>query len=60
MANSMENDSSFIRDRSDNNIFNNHDNAAVASDVETNDINKLKTEVVPLKMFVTEQLYMIK
>ena len=61
MANSMGDDSSFIREESDNNIFNSRDNAAVAnSDVETNDINKLKTEVVALKMFVTEQLYNIK
>ena len=61
MANSMGDDSSFIREESDNNIFNSRDNAAVAnSDVETNDIDKLKTEVVALKMFVTEQLYIIK
>ena len=53
--------SSFIREESDNNIFNCSDNAAVAnSDVETNDINKLKTEVMTWKLFVTEQLYIIK
>ena len=47
MANSMGDASSFIREESDNNIFNCSDNAAVAnSDVETNDINKLKTEVM--------------
>ena len=61
MAKSMGDDSSFIREKSDNNTFNSRDNAAVAnSDVETNDINKLKTEVVALKMLVTEQLYIIK
>ena len=61
MANSMGDDSSFIREEADNNIFNSRDNSTVAnSDVETNDINKLKTEVVALKMFVTEQLYIIK
>ena len=43
----MGHNSSFIREESDNNIFNRSDNAAVAnSDVETNDINKLKTEVM--------------
>ena len=57
----MGDDSSFIREESDNNILNRSDNMAVAnSDVETNDINKLKTEVMALKMFVTEQLYIIK
>ena len=40
MAKSMGDDSSFIREESDNNIFNSRDNVAVAnSDVETNDIN---------------------
>ena len=61
MANSMGDDSSFIGEESDNNIFNNRDYPTVAnSDVETNDINKLKTELVALKMFVMEQLYIIK
>ena len=41
--------------------FHRSDNVAVAnSDVEIIDVNKLKTEVVALKMFVTEQLYIIK
>ena len=53
MANSAENDSNFISEESDNNIFN-------RSDVEIIDVNKLKTEVMVLKMFVTEQLYIIK
>ena len=53
MANSAENDSNFISEESDNNIFN-------RSDVEIIDVNKLKTEVMVLKMFVTEQLYFIK
>ena len=57
MANSIGDDSSFIREESGNNIFNSCDNAAVAnSDIETNDINKLKTEVVALKIIVTKQL----
>ena len=61
MANSMGDDSNFIREESDNNIFNHSDNAAVAnSEVEIIDVNKLKTEVAALKMFVTEQLYIIK
>ena len=61
MANSMGDERSFIREESDNNIFNSRDNPAVTnSDIETNDINKLKTEVVGLKMFVSEQLYIIK
>ena len=41
--------------------FHRSDNVAVAnSDVEIIDVNKLKTEVAALKMFVTEQLYIIK
>ena len=61
MAKSMGDDSNFISEESDNNIFNRSDNAAVAnSDVEIIDVNKLKTEMAALKMFVTEQLYIIK
>ena len=61
MVNSVENDRNFISEESGNNIFNHSDNVAVAnSDVEIIDVNKLKTEVVALKMFVTEQLYIIK
>ena len=61
MANSMGDDSNFTREESDNNIFNHSDNSAVAnSKVEIIDVNKLKTEVAALKMFVTEQLYIIK
>ena len=57
----MGDDSNFISEDSDNNIFNHGDNAAVAnSDVEIIDVNKLKTEMAALKMFVTEQLYIIK
>ena len=40
---SMVDDSSFINEESDDNIFNRSDNTAVAnSDVEINDANKLK------------------
>ena len=40
MAKSTGDDSSFIREESDNNIFNSRDNVTLAnSDVETNDIN---------------------
>ena len=61
MANSVGDDSNFIREESDNNLFNCSDNVAVAnSDVQIIDVNKLKTEVVALKMFVTEQLFIIK
>ena len=57
----MATDSNFISEESDNNIFNRNDNAAVAnSDVDIIDANKLKTEKAALKMFVTEQLYIIK
>ena len=39
----MVDDSSFINEESDDNIFNRSDNTAVAnSDVEINDANKLK------------------
>ena len=61
MANSMGDDSNFISEESDNSIFNRSDNAAVGnSDIEIIDVNKLKTEVEALKIFVTEQLYIIK
>ena len=57
----MVDDSSFINEESDDNIFNRRDNTAVAnSDVEINDANKLKTEIMELKMFVTKQFYIIK
>ena len=57
----MKDGSNFISEESDNNIFNRSDNTAVPnSDTEIIDINKLKTEAVTLKMFVTEQLYIIK
>ena len=47
---SMVDDSSFINEESDDNIFNRSDNTAVAnSDVEINDANKLKTETMELK-----------
>ena len=50
VANSMVDDSSFINEESDDNIFNRSDNTAVAnSDVEINDANKLKTEIMELK-----------
>ena len=55
MANSTGYDSSFINEESDNNIFNRSGSVAVAnSDFEINDVNKLKTETMALKMFVTE------
>ena len=61
MANSMVDESSFINEESDNNIFNRSDNTAVAnSDVEINNVNKLKTEIMALKIIVTEQLYIKK
>lgn len=61
MANSTGYDSSSINEESDNNIFNRSDSVAVAnSDFEIKDVNKLKTETMALKMFVTEQFYIIK
>ena len=61
MRNNKGDDGNFISEESDNNIFNRNDNAAVAnSDVEIIDVNKWITEVAALKMFVTEQLYIIK
>ena len=61
MANSTGYDSSSINEESDNNIFNRSGSVAVAnSDFEINDVNKLKTETMALKMFVTEQFYIIK
>ena len=59
--NSIGDDSSFVHEESDNIIFDRSDNtAATNSDVESNDVNKLKTDAVALKMFVTEQFYIIK
>ena len=61
MANSMGDDNNFISKESDTNKFNRSDKVAVAnSDLEIFDVNKLKIEVAALKMFVTEQLYIIK
>ena len=68
MANSVEDDSSFINEESDNNVLNLIDKTAVANDtandvandVEINDANKLKTKVMPLKMVVTKHLQIIK
>ena len=68
MANSVEDDSSFINEESDNNVLNLIDKTAVANDtvndvandVEINDANKLKTEVMALKMVVTKHLQIIK
>ena len=57
----MGDDNNFISKESDTNKFNRSDNVAVAnSDLEIFDVNKLKIEVAALKMFVTEQLYIIK
>ena len=64
----MVDDSSFINEESVNNIFNCSDNtfnridntAFANSDVEINDVNKLKAEVMASKMLITEQLYIIK
>ena len=61
MVNSLGDDSSFINEESDNNIFDRSDNNTVAnSDVGINKLNKLKTEVMALKMLVTKQFYIIK
>ena len=64
MASSVEDDSSFINEESDNNVLNLIDKTAVANDtvndVEINDTNKLKTEVMALKMVVTKHLQIIK
>ena len=61
MANSMVDDSSFINKESDNNVFNRSNNKAVTnSDVEINDVYKFNTEVMTLKILVTEQLYTMK
>ena len=55
MANSVGDDSNSISEKSDINIFNRSDNLAVAnSEVEIIDVNKFKTEVAALKMFVTK------
>ena len=61
MANSMKHDNSFINKESDNDSVARSDSTAVAnSKNEINNVNKLRTEVITLKFFVTEQLYIIK
>ena len=57
----MKDGSHFISEESDNNIFNRSDNVAVAnSDVGIIDGNKLKTEVMVLKVIVSGQLCITK
>ena len=59
MAKIMGDNSSFINEESDNKFSDcSDDNVVINSDV--NDVTKLKTELLALKMFVTDQLYILK
>lgn len=61
MANSVGDNSSFINEEPESNIFDSSDNTVVAnSDCEISDVNKSKIEVIALKIVVTEQVYIIK
>ena len=59
MSKIMGDNSSFINEESDNKFSDcSDDNVVTNSDV--NDVTKLKTELLALKMFVTDQLYILK
>ena len=59
MAKIMGDNSSFINEKSDNKFSDCSDDTVVTNS-DVNDITKLKTELMALKMFVTDQLYILK
>ena len=59
MAKVMGDNSSFINEESDNKFSDCSDDAVVTNS-DVNDVTKLKTELMALKMFVTDQLYILK
>ena len=59
MAKIMGDNSSFINEESDNKFSDCSDDTVVTNS-DINDVTKLKTELMALKMFVTDQLYILK
>ena len=55
----MGDNSSFINEESDNKFSDCSDDTVVTNS-DVNDVTKLKTELMALKMFVTDQLYILK
>ena len=54
-------DGSIIDNKESDNAFEGRDDTIINnSDVDINDLGKLKTEVIALKMFITDQLYLLK
>ena len=54
-------DGNIIDNKESDNTFEGRDDTIINnSDVDINDLGKLKTEVIALKMFITGQLYLLK
>ena len=54
-------DGSIIDNKESDNAFEGRDDTIINnSDADINDLGKLKTEVRALKMFITDQLYLLK
>ena len=54
-------DGNIIDNKESDNTFEGRDDTIINnSDVDINDLGKLKTEVIALKMFITDQLYLLK
>ena len=61
MTNMMSDLSSLSSEESNDNLFDRSDDTVVANgDTNVNEIKNLKAELIALKMFVTEQFYLIK
>ena len=60
MSNNMADVSNIDNKESDNAFEGSDDTIITNTDVNINDLNKLKTEVMALKMFITDQLYLLK
>ena len=59
MAKIMGDNSSFINEESNNKFCDCSDDTVVTNS-DVNDVTKLKPELLALKMFVTDQLYILK
>ena len=55
MRNYLADGSNFVTKESDN-AFESNDTVVTSSDIDINEVDKLKTKVMALKMFVTDQL----
>ena len=60
MRNNMADGSNIDNNESDNAFEGSDGTIVINSDIDINDLDKLKTEVMDLKMFVTDQLYLLK